>query len=91
MGIDSVDLVKITTALNSQLDKLDSIGYHKTNLIVQASLNRDELFAGAISGQKLACALGRDNIQRSGHKAVATLADHSHNQRKAVLEANLRQ
>ena len=91
IGTDQSKLVQLATALNARLDKLDQTGFDKTNSIVEASLNRDELFAGMISGQKLACALGRNNIERSGHKALATMADHSHTTRRDMLEAQLRQ
>jgi len=49
-------------------------------------LQREELIENYLKSQRLAIALGRDNLERGVHKGFSAMADHCHVQKRTHFE-----
>lgn len=88
-GVDRGSLVKDLALKEGRLNQLNELETKANSFLTTMGLQREELIENYLKSQRLAIAVGRDNLERGIHKGFSAMIDHSHLHKRIHFEAIL--
>lgn len=88
-GAERANLVARCANNTQRLNELNSLVDQGETFMGHMSLQRDELVDNYIKSQRLAIALGRDNLERGMHRSLSQMDTHAHLGKRRDFEALL--
>lgn len=79
-------LIKDLAIKNGRLEKLNDLEMKANSFLTTMGLQREELIENYLKSQRLAIAVGRDNLERGVHKGFSAMADHMHTHKRINFE-----
>ena len=79
-------LIKDLAIKNGRLEKLNELEMKANSFLTTMGLQRDDLIENYLKSQRLAIAVGRDNLERGVHKAFSSMLDHQHTHKRINFE-----